>query len=1688
MRTMADVVVPAAPNRILAKMLERLFATLVNGPSLNCRPHRSRQRIDLHALARLKDVTPEEALSRLLGDQRQAKLTARVPPPPKRLMDVEDEKAQELSEADRAAIGAWRDQEAVLGKLRTIVEDARTYEQDTGVHVLNVGFPLLSLPPSSFGSSARTAGLTRRIVAPIAFVPVAIIVKQGATRSIEIRCAGEGTDRVTPNTALLAWLEQQTGKPAKDLFADEEGEDPWREVLELVRYVGEATGIDTAAWVGSAPRTDAARQQTDESAPRCGPNALSPAPRADEAEAKPAILATAVLGLFPLANQGLLRDMQAMVGGESLSGPVESFIKLSAELEAAEPAPTQPEAAPVERRHRDFATERLIAEADPCQSRAVRLARQCPTLVIHGPPGTGKSQTITNIIGDHLARGERVLVVSDKRTALDVVANRLRHLGLGNLVGLVHDPQRDQRELYRALRQQLDDLAEAASHPQAQRQLEQTDAELQKLHGEITRYAEALTQRDSRGYSFHDLVGEWFGIRPAPGLSVSEPALKQIPIDALDAHTREIQDVLQRAQAIGWPANPWKDCAGIELPAFLARPMAEFRTAVARCVADAQAADATADPAIPAFDIGTPLDVQARARETLAPELEKLLASADPAVLAHWAARNAAAIGAAKAKLDAAVQQMTIFRAGPLDEELMARCDAGVTPASDRAACGTTAYQLPSRDQSAAHWRVFRDYVQAYRDWSARLAAVRSAAPQAGLGAITHWLARSPQSQRHGQQLIAAMKELADAIAAQPLDREMTRQFARQPIATEQINSWLAALGEYLRIAGKWYAFFKPGAKAAVKPAAQFFGLAVDPAAAQRMHGFLTGMRARLNLRADLEENFLPAPFTSMPADDELLRACGEHAAVAQALSAAPVENGAADVPLEAVHSLMQAQTDGAAPIVKAWGMELTPANADRLATFMGRLNARRQLIELHHAVLAEDAGQHAAQWLDDPALDRSLASHAAMFDFSLKAGADPGLVGLGPAIVAALRDPTQRQTLIHGLRRSPARAAAILKLADSLKSAALFLPAWLAAADKQLRQGDLLHPLIADLADHLPDLESVLRIRVELAALPPQLREATDALVKQSAEPEAGQNILRKAILGAEVVRRLAADPNLQGVDGQRLRSSFEHYRTLESQKKEYVRRTILHRWLTVQKTRLLANTGSRLNALGADLKRRLTLRGERAMRLRQVIQVGAQAEGGDPLFDLCPVWMASPETVAQIFPRQPLFEVVIFDEASQCRLEEALPVLTRGKRIVIAGDPRQLPPTRFFESAIAQSEEEEIETEQQLFESQQREIEDLLAAALNLAVQECYLDVHYRSRNADLIEFSNRQFYHARLQPIPAHPKDRCPCPPLRLYLADGVYERRRNVKEAEQVVAIVRELLAGPDAPSIGIACFNLPQRDLIVEKLDDAAEEDAAFAKRLEAARRREGAGSFEGLFVKNLENVQGDERDHLIISTTYGPDAAGRFYRRFGPVGMAGGGRRLNVLVTRARQRVHIVTSIPQQVYRALPPVPAGQTPGGAYLLFAYLKYAEDLAKVYEQAPPLKEGTGQISPHAQVLPSLTPSRFAESLANRLAIEHRVGSEVHWGNEGFCIDVALHDPVRPQEVTLGVLCDTTRFAQAEDPVEWDVFRATMLEAQGWTLHRVWTPHFYRDAEGGVEAIVRAGSVSARSMSSQGDATGR
>ena len=1491
-------------------MLERLYAALASGPSLNCRPHQSRQRVDLATLSRLDGTAPHSVLAALLSDKSTVRLAVKLPAPdagsdrtppikararrsgrdsamppdgqsgsadaqagaraslarasttpgtdaPDTRADAADE-GETTAEDTAAPTRAEEEQQSLLRKLATIVEDARTFEQDTGAHVLHVGFPLLHLPP---GTKDKRGFGTRRVLAPIAFVPVRLTLKKGRAPSVELEGAEEGVDRVAPNTALLAWVEQQTGQRFADLFADEEGADPWRELNELVATVARALDLPVPA-------------------PFTATTPLAPVPRSDDdGNAKPTILPSAVLGLYPLSNQSLVDDMRALVEGEPISGPLESFLRVDVSLgEPAGHGGGEPHLEGLKRADE----ERLVTVADPCQARAVRLARSSRGLVIHGPPGTGKSQTIANTIGDHLARGERVLLVCDKRTALDVVKHRLDHLGLGHLCAVVHDAQRDQRDLYLGIREQLDALPDTRTDAAVTSALSHVDAELQSLHDELTASERALGERPAGGTapSFHELVGQWFALESAQALAPTVAGLASSRLSDVSPREREVREVLERGAREGYPDSPWREALGVDLSSYLAQPLASYRERLDAGVQAARDADALAAPDVPAF--GADPRGEGSARAAFAEKLAPLLETTSPDVLARWGAASPDAVRAAKAQLDGLAPQTQVLAEGPLDTEL----------------------------------------------------------------ALVH--------------------------------RE-------QPQALGALSVALAALGTYLDIARKWYAFFYFARRAGARRVLQQFGLTLGITTAERVNRFLVGARARA------------------------------------------------------------------------------------------------LLTEYHRTTLAPGATEP----LTDEALRRGLGTHAALFELLGELDDTPLLASCREAVRQALQgEAGARRALLSGLRQSAARGEAVARLETRLTETGLFSTAWLQARSRELRAGGKLSPVVSALQARLSTVEGLLRLRSLLSGMPPALEAAVEGLARQGATAEEGWRAVLKATLAAEASARLREDPALQHIDADRMQATHARYRALEEKKRGLVRDTLVHRWTQRQRERLLAATGGRLNSQGAELRRRLMLRGERAMRVRQVIATGQGLEGGDPLFDVRPVWMASPQTVAQIFPRRPIFDVVIFDESSQCRLEEALPVLTRAKRVVIAGDPKQLPPTRFFESAVVQSQEGEAESEQDLFEEQQAEVEDLLSAALNLDIDQCYLDVHYRSQNADLIAFSNDHFYDKRLQAIPAHPSHRSPNAPLRLLPVSGTYEKRVNPVEARAVGELVKELLARPEPPSLGIACFNLSQRDAITDVLEELAVEDAAFAARLAAARSRRGAGSFEGLFVKNLENVQGDERDHLIISTTYGPDRQGRFYRRFGPLGSSGGGRRLNVLVTRARQQVHLVTSIPREAYLSLPPVEKGRQPNGGWLLFAYLQFAEKVTRAYsEDARDLRQwvATGAANPETLALEDREPvvrvretaadSAFARALAASLARRHRVSSDVHWGNDGFCVDLALHHPTQRDEVTVGVLCDGTRYSKTADRVEWDLFRTGVLEGQGWRLVRLWTPHFFRDPEGATTRVLQA-----------------
>ncbi len=332
-----------------------------------------------------------------------------------------------------------------------------------------------------------------------------------------------------------------------------------------------------------------------------------------------------------------------------------------------------------------------------------------------------------------------------------------------------------------------------------------------------------------------------------------------------------------------------------------------------------------------------------------------------------------------------------------------------------------------------------------------------------------------------------------------------------------------------------------------------------------------------------------------------------------------------------------------AAKALHSYGMTLTPDNARRCHRFLSALRARFAMSQLLNdmAVKAPGASTPApAVALPDDLIDRRFAENVATLDLLLSVYADPSLIPMASDFSAAMRNAAQLNAkpaaLVEGLRRSPARAAAIQKLEAAQLAAGVFDTNWLAVFPTS-RSGTPVAAVFAELADRVDTLEGVLRTREALAALPAVLNDRVRRLVERSVGAAEGVGQLRRESLTGEISKRLAADPQLQSIDGRRLAGNFDRYRKLESQKRQLVCDVIVHHWQSRQAQRLLATTGSRLNTLGGDLRRRLTMRGEHAMRLRKVIENGQKTPDGDPLFDLCPVWMCSPETVAKFFRGSP-------------------------------------------------------------------------------------------------------------------------------------------------------------------------------------------------------------------------------------------------------------------------------------------------------------------------------------------------------------------------------------------------------------------------------------------------------------------
>jgi very-short-patch-repair endonuclease len=417
-----------------------------------------------------------------------------------------------------------------------------------------------------------------------------------------------------------------------------------------------------------------------------------------------------------------------------------------------------------------------------------------------------------------------------------------------------------------------------------------------------------------------------------------------------------------------------------------------------------------------------------------------------------------------------------------------------------------------------------------------------------------------------------------------------------------------------------------------------------------------------------------------------------------------------------------------------------------------------------------------------------------------------------------------------------------------------------------------------------------------------------------------------------------------------------------------------------------------------------------------------------------LCPCMLMSPISAAQYLdPKRALFDIVVFDEASQLPTCKAVGALARGKNAVIVGDPKQMPPTTFFMTNTIDEENLDIE-----------DLDSILDDCLALNMPQTHLLWHYRSRHESLIAFSNNQFYENKLYTFPSV-NDRES--KVRLIHIDGCFDRgktRQNRAEAEAIIEEIKRRCHDKvcSKQSVGVVTFNISQQNLIDDLLAEACNTDPELEKWVYE--------SEEPLFIKNLENVQGDERDVILFSVGYGPDKEGKVYMNFGPLNRDGGWRRLNVAVSRARcEMVVFSTLTPDQINLSK------SSADGVVALKAFLEYAAN------HKLPVNENTSK-QYHARK------GDVAAAICTVLK-EHGYKTDRIVGHSKYRVDIGVIDPKVPEKYLLGILLDGLNYRRSKTTRDREIAQVSVLNGLGWNILRIWTMDWWDNRRKEIDRIL-------------------
>ncbi|GAA0553380.1 AAA domain-containing protein [Chitinophaga japonensis] len=616
-------------------------------------------------------------------------------------------------------------------------------------------------------------------------------------------------------------------------------------------------------------------------------------------------------------------------------------------------------------------------------------------------------------------------------------------------------------------------------------------------------------------------------------------------------------------------------------------------------------------------------------------------------------------------------------------------------------------------------------------------------------------------------------------------------------------------------------------------------------------------------------------------------------------------------------------------------------------------------------------------------------------------------------------------------------------------------------------------------------ELDAIIRQAASLRPLLPALRAFAEV-------PAPLQDLVRQQALSAPQTEAALAQATLQQLfnehpdfaaatdhDLQQAVKEIAHtYQHLLQLNSDYIRarqrqQFLQHYTLSHTAASQLDTAQKQQKKIYAEGRRLLEHEMSKTMRFKSIREM-ASLESGAVLKDIKPVWLMSPLSVSDSLPLDTaLFDVVIFDEASQIPLEEGIPALFRAAQTIIVGDEKQMPPASFFHAGHTDPDDLDAPENGNGEALPGMDAESLLAQGAR-QLHSTMLCWHYRSRHESLISYSNHAFYGAALLTVPdrsvpqPHPAaTEIPEPGAGAqtaqqllqggisfhYLPNSIYEERSNLQEAQYIACMVKQLLLDAVQDSIGIVAFSQEQQGAINAAIATLAAEDRAFEAALENARNRTTAGQYNGLFVKNLENVQGDERDIIIISICYGHNRQGKMGMNFGPINRQGGEKRLNVIFSRARKHMAVVSSIRHSHI-------TNTHNAGARYFRLFLHYAE------------MAGAGRMQEAQQLLDSLpppgkkAPSRSTASgnittqqvKAALQAAGYTVDEAV--GQSSFRCTLAVKRQAADTHYCLGILVDDEQHYAQNNLVEQYYQRPAVLQSFGWRIAGVYAKDWLAD----------------------------